>query len=158
MNLYFKMGRKSALSSSEMTKFDVYYSEKYSFREIARKIGRSHNVVMNYIKNKENYNKNYKGGTYTALTPQDKRKICRIASNSAHSVSKIRHLSGVSASYSTVYRAIRSCEQLQRRKLKKKSPLTKIHQQQRLKFAKEYMTWDVQNQLSDRLEKSRFFR
>lgn len=142
------MGRKSALSSSEMVKIDVYHSENYSYREIGKKIGRSHNVIMNYIKNKDNYRKNYKGGTYSALTAQDRRKILRIASNSAHSTSKIRNMAGVNASKSTVRRAILKCEHLQLKKLAKKPPLNAARQLQRLQFAKDHMTWDVQRNLS----------
>lgn len=145
-----KMGRKGTSSSSEIVKIDAYHSEKYSYREIARKIGRSHNVVMNYIKNRESYNKNFKGGSCTSLTQQDKRKILRMASNLAHSTSKIKHIAGVSASKSTVRGVILSSEHLQLRKLKKKPPLNAIRQQQRLQFAKEHMTWDVQKQLSDK--------
>ena len=118
------MGRKSWSSSAEMVKIDIYHSQGLSYREIARKIERSHNVVMNYIKNPENYKKNYKGGTYTALTPQDKRKILRIASNCAHSTSKINHLTGVNAGKSTVRSAILNSEHLKLRKLQKKHHLT----------------------------------
>lgn len=132
-----------------MVKIDVYHSQGLSYREIARKIERSHNVVMNYIKNPENYKKNYKGGTYTALTPQDKRKILRIASNCAHSTSKIKHLAGVNASKSTVRRAILNSEHLKLRKLQKKPPLNAVHKQKRLQFAKDHMTWDVQRQSND---------
>ena len=47
-----KMGRASRLSKYEKGVIDGLYNVEKSYREISRIINRSHNVVMNYLKNK----------------------------------------------------------------------------------------------------------
>lgn len=137
------MGRKNILNTTERAKIDVYNLEGYSNRAIARKIDRSEHAVRNYLKDSASYGSNYQGRSATVLTPQDIRKIHRLASNSALSTNKIRMAAGVMASKSTVRRAILKAPFLKLKKLKKKPPLNPVRKQQRLEFAKQHMTWDV---------------
>ena len=55
--LRVKMAKQKILNLSEKTKIDVYRSEGYSKRAIAKKIGRSPKVVDNYIKDPEGMEK-----------------------------------------------------------------------------------------------------
>lgn len=142
--LRVKMAKQKILNLSEKTKIDVYRSEGYSNRAIAKKIGRSPTVVDNYIKDPEGYGKNFKGRVSLSLSTYEKRKIIRIASNSALSLSKIRAQAGVEASKSSVRRVIKSCEYLKYLKLQKKPPLNAPRKEKRLQFARDYMVWDVQ--------------
>lgn len=137
------MGKKKCLTLSERAKIDVYHQEGLSGRAIGRRIGRGHEAILNYLKDTKSYGSNYKGRVSTALTPQDKRNIFRLASNSALSTTKIGLQAGVNASKSTVRRAILSANHLKRLKLKKKPPLNAERKQKRLEFAKEHMTWNV---------------
>lgn len=139
------MGKKKCLTVEERARIDVYCSEGLSCRAIARKINRSDHCVSNYLKNPSSYSKNYKGNTSSALTLRETRSILRIASNSALSAAKIREKANVKASLSTVKRTIRHSKHLKRLKLKKKPPLNDARKKQRLCFAKEHMSWDVQN-------------
>ena len=50
-----KMGRASRLSEYEKGVIDGLYNVEKTYREISRIINRSHNVVMNYLKNKPEY-------------------------------------------------------------------------------------------------------
>lgn len=138
------MGKKKVLTAEEKGKIDAFHSEGFAMRYIAKKIGRSDHVIRNYIKNSASYGTNYKGRTKTALTPQDKRKLIRIASNSAASTSKIKEKAGIVASLSTVRRAILSADHLKLKKLKKKPPLNAVRKEKRLEFARLHMTWDTE--------------
>lgn len=115
------MGRKKVLNLEERAKIEAYLSESFSNRKIARKIGRSEHVIRNFVKNRASYGKNYKGRIAKVVTPQDKRKIQRLASNSAQSTNKIREFAGVSCSKSTVRRVIVSAPHLKLTKLQKKT-------------------------------------
>jgi transposase len=113
------MGKAKQLTFTERVQIDVYHSEGLSYREIAKKIARSFNVVRNYVRNKDTYGKNYKGSTKSALKPIDIRNILRNASNSADSLRKIGAKAGVSVSKTTIWRVINSAKHLKHRKLKK---------------------------------------
>lgn len=135
------MGKQKCLTDREKGQIDILRKEGLSNRKIAQKINRSPNVVDHYVNQGEEYGKNYKGRTVTALTLKEKRKILRVASNSALSTSKIKELANVEASKSTVRRAILSAPHLQRKKLQKKPPINAIRKQNRLNFAKDHMNW-----------------
>lgn len=113
------MGRAKPLTAEEKGRINAFSECGLSNRRIASKIGRSLNVVNNYLRNQSGYGKNMKGGTYKATTEADRRAIIRTASNSHESASKIREKTGVSASLATVKRVIRSAKHLKRLKLKK---------------------------------------
>lgn len=117
------MGKQKCLTDREKGQIGILRKEVLSNRKIAQKINRSPNVVDHYVNQGEEYGKNYKGRTVTALTLKEKRKILRVASNSALSTSKIKELANVEASKSTVRRAILSAPHLQRKKLQKNLPL-----------------------------------
>jgi len=132
------MGKAGVMSLLERQKVDFFHSQGLSIRNIAKKINRSSRTVDRYLKDPEEYGKNFKGKKW-ALSERAVRKIVRIASNST----KIKELAGVKASLSTVQRTIRNAEHLKR--LKKKPPLNAIRKEKQLRFAKEYMTWNVQS-------------
>ena len=133
--LRVKMAKQQILNLSEKNKIDVYRSEGYSNRAIAKKIGRSSTVVDNYIKDPEGYGKNCKGRVSLSLSMYEKRKIIRIASTSALSLSKIRAQAGVEASKSSVCRVIKSCEYL---KLQKKCLMLLVR---KIGFNSQETTW-----------------
>lgn len=138
------MGRGTVLSLEEKAKIEAYNDSGLSFHKIAEKIGRHRKTVASFLKNKEQYGKNFKGGNNRVLSQADKRAILRQASNSHDSSSKIKEKTGVSASLSTVQRVIRTAAHLQRQKLKKKPPLNVLRKEMRLNFARTHMTWSTQ--------------
>ena len=77
------MGRGILLT--ERGKIDVYKDMNLSLRDIARRIRRSRCVIKNYIDNKFNYGKKYKGKN-AALSQYDKRRLIRKASNCSHQI------------------------------------------------------------------------
>ena len=117
------MGRGKSLTDFERGQIKVYYKIGLSQCQIAKNIGRSQNVVSNFIRNESGYGKNRKGGIQYATTAAERRMIIRTASNSALSSAKIKYNCGVDASLATVKRVIESAKHLKRLKIKKKHPL-----------------------------------
>ena len=111
------------------------------FIKLPKKTGRHRKTIANFIKNKETYGKNFKGGNNRVITDADRRSILREASNSHDSSAKIREKCGVNASKSTIQRVIKKADHLKRQKLKKKPPLNKLRKETRLSFARTHMTW-----------------
>jgi len=138
------MGKAGVMSLLERQKVDFFHSQGLSNRNIAKKINRSSRTVDRYLKDPEKYGKNFKGKK-RELSERAVRKIVRIASNSTKSAAKIKELAGIKASLSTVQRTIRNAEHLKHLETKKKPPLNAIRKEKRLRFAKEYMTLNVQS-------------
>lgn len=138
------MGRRSVLSLEEKSKIEAYFDAGLSLHKIAEKTGRHRKTIAHFLKDKENYGKNYKGGNNRVVSQADKRAILRNASNSHDSSRKIREKSGVNVSLSTVQRVIKNAEHLQRKKLKKKPPLNAQRKQMRMEFARTHMSWTTQ--------------
>lgn len=135
------MGRKKPLTEEEKGKIKAFIECGQSHRNIAKKIGRSQNIVSNFIRKQSDYGKNMKGRTHRVTTKADRRAIIRAASNSCNSAAKIKQQTGVTASLATVKRIIRSAKHLKRLKIKKKPPLNATRKAKRLQFAREYMSY-----------------
>ena len=135
------MGKGRRLNLEEIGKIKALRKEDFKVRQIAKKIGRSHQVIINFLRNKDNYGKNYKGRTKKATTEKERRLILRKASNSALTARQIKSAVGTSASLRTVQRVIKNCRHLKRLKMKRKPALKANHRSQRLQFAKDHMSW-----------------
>jgi len=57
------MGRGKALTPVEKGKIIAYKECNLTYRQIAEKIGKSKNVICNFLKNPANYGNNMKGRT-----------------------------------------------------------------------------------------------
>lgn len=75
------MGRAASLSIVEKTKIDVLHSEKYSNRQIAKRLKRSDTVIDNYIKDPAKYGTKKSSGRKKKLNSRQKRAVIRLASN-----------------------------------------------------------------------------
>lgn len=84
------MGREKCLTESEKLKIKIYKESGELIKKIAQKIGRSRNVINNFLKNEINYGKNMKGRTKRVFSAADKRAILRLASNTRINKDKIR--------------------------------------------------------------------
>lgn len=138
------MGRGKKLDPQEMIKIKTLKEEGYSIREIARRLSRSHHVIMKYLEDPENYGKRYRGRMKRATTDRERRRILREASNSSLSASQIALKVGTKASVRTVRRIINKCPTLKRLKIKKRPVLNQRHYSLRLEFARQHMTWKLE--------------
>ncbi|GJQ68095.1 hypothetical protein Trydic_g16785 [Trypoxylus dichotomus] len=112
------MGRAKTLSETEKAQVDTL-NENYSIREIARRLKQSDYATRNYLYDKENYGRKRKGQTARTTTELERRKMIRIASNSAATAHQIRDAAGTSASVRTVQRVLKQSPHIRRLKLKK---------------------------------------
>lgn len=141
---HFEMGRGKTLSEAETAKIDLLIEMGWSFRKIAKKIDRSHQVVSSYVRNRENYGKNRAGRTVGAINDRDRRRILREASNSMLSTKQIKEKLDVGGSLSTIQRVIKRAPHLQRKKLMRKPALKEHHKTARLAFAEKHVSWTNQ--------------
>lgn len=136
------MGRGNRLSSFEMGQIMAYKNRGLQKTEISRLVKRSRKVVSNYLENPANYGAKKSPGRPALLTPKDQRRILRLASNEQVSANALKEAIGTQASRRTVSRYLNKCPHIQRQKMKvKPPPLTEEHKQERLKFARNHMSW-----------------
>lgn len=142
--LDLKMGKKKCLTPEEQGKIKILHEEGYSNRAIARRTGRSHQVVSKFLAEPENYGKRFKGRKKFVTTERERRAIIREASNSTLTASQIAHNVGTKASLRTVQKILQQCPHLKRLKIKRKPALKPFHISERLRFAREKMHWKTE--------------
>ena len=84
------MGRGKSLTDFERGQIKIFYKIGLSRCQIAENIGRSQNVVSNFIRNDSGYGKNRKSEIQYATTAAERMMIIRTASISALSSAKIK--------------------------------------------------------------------
>lgn len=109
--------------------------------QITNITNRFRKVIMNYLKDPENYLKKNPGGRPKVISDRDRRAILRVASNSALTATQIASTAGVNTNVRNVQRLLHDVKHLKRKKMLKKPPLSKKHKKERLQFAKEHITW-----------------
>jgi len=129
------MSRKPRLNEKERGKIDLLYSEKLSTREIAKKIKRSHTVVANYIKLKDNYGLKGNRGRVSKITRLTRKRIIHLASDELMSASKIKQDLQLQQTTRTIQRVLKRCPALIYKKFKSRPSLTEAHKSARLEFA-----------------------
>jgi len=138
------MGRGTALSEKEQTKIEVLRGLKYSNRDIAKKIKRSHNAVNHYVKDPSNYGTKKTTGPKKKLNSRQTRAIIRLASNKSTSCSKIISELNLPVHSTTVLRALQSSNHMSYQKQSHMPAHTAQHRRIRLEFAKLHMTWKLE--------------
>lgn len=131
-----KMPRGSYLSDFEKGQISAYLKSGLSFREIARKINRSHVVVTNFANNPSGYGTKKTGGPKKKISERDKRRIINCASNTMKSLSQIINECQVNASKSTISRLLKNSQSITRQKLMSVPRILPRHKSNRLEFAK----------------------
>jgi hypothetical protein len=136
------MGRSTTLTEFERGQITSLNSLGYSQRRIASEIGRSQNVVRNYLILGDQYHTKFSPGRPKAATERDERKIGQLAATGKFSIREIRNLLPVQLSIMTILRIINNIPFLKWCKKQGKPPLTQAHIDARLNFAKEHMGWE----------------
>lgn len=136
------MPRGTYLSEQEKGKILAYRECDVGIREIARRLNRSHHVVLNFLKNPHGYGNNKKGGPKKKLSGRTQRRIIKAASNSLKSLNQIKTELSLDVSRSTVWRCLKDSPYIQRQKLKQAPRLLPRHKEARLQFARDNMRRD----------------
>lgn len=135
------MGRGKMLSDFEKGKILGLRARQLGIRDIARKIGRSPNLVSNFLSNTEEYGTKKSPGRPTILSQRLKRKIINAASNNTIGTRKIASAQNPKISATTVWRVLDRSPTLVRSKFKKAPALRDQHKQKRLEFARGKASW-----------------
>lgn len=136
------MPRGRQFSEYERGFIHASVKEGKTFEQIAKDLKRSAAGVRQFAQRKS-YQR--RSGRPSTISERERRLIIRTASNSDLSSETIRQLCNINATSRTVRNVIRQCPYIRRLKLMKKSRLTKYHEQERLKFARNNMDqdWDT---------------
>lgn len=134
-----KMPRGTSLTNLEKGKILAFKEENVGFREIARRIGRSHRVVQNFLKNPDGYGQVKRPGRKRKIDQRGVSRILRAASNSSKSLKDLKDLAGTSVSRSTVWRVLNRSENIQHAKMKSAPRLEERHKEARVEFARKNM-------------------
>lgn len=136
------MGRKSSLNEEEKGKIKAFKEMFLSNRQIAKRIGRSANVVDNFVKDMHNYGSKKSSGRPKMLTDRDKRQLIREAANSTKGSRRLAKEIVANVSHLTVWRSLNASENLKYVKMNQIPKLKPIHCQKRAEFADIFQTWN----------------
>ena len=92
----------------------------------------------------ENYGLKYKGGRKRKLTPRYNRMILKAATNNNIYRREIASNLQLPVSKWTIGRALKKFPIIRCEKMKGKPPLTKVHKNNCLEWAKKYMSWKAE--------------
>ena len=129
------MGRRKALTLHERGFIDGLTKDNRSASSIACEIGRSAGVVLNYLKDKQNYNTKRSPGRPRLYTPIQERGLLIEIKKNKMSSAQAKNGIGLPGCRQTAWRVVKRCPYLKKRKRLKK-PTVKI--------AKDYMSWTTE--------------
>ena len=104
------MPHNTYLTNEEKTKILAYKKNGMPFRQIGRKLSRSHNVVINFYRNPLKYGQKQK------ISGSFHQRILRLASNSDKSLIQVKEELLLNVSKATMHRVIRRSKHIRRQK------------------------------------------
>uniref|UniRef100_A0A1I7XRE5 HTH_Tnp_Tc3_1 domain-containing protein n=1 Tax=Heterorhabditis bacteriophora TaxID=37862 RepID=A0A1I7XRE5_HETBA len=113
------MARGSLLNDIEKGEILAFSDARLNLMKIARKIGRSRNVVANFLRASGEYGVKKSGGRSTKLGEREKSRITMMASNNTVSLNEIRSIYCQTASKTTVWRALKANPLIRWERMKK---------------------------------------
>lgn len=138
---FLKMGRRNSLTATEISSINAYKECGLTNRQIAKKLARSHNVINNYCKMKENYGRNWNLEGNKKVDTRTERRIFQNAVNSHMSAKEIKTEMQLSVTTRRVQQILKRNPNAAWRKRVPKPKLTLQHSEHRLAFAQLYMSW-----------------
>lgn len=132
------MARGSQLSEYEKGRIDEMRTGN-SIRFISRILGRSHNVVLNYLRNPVLYGTKKGIERPSKLSSREKRRIIHKASNSIKSAAQIRAECSLNVSTRIILRTIHEAPFIRKMKINTAPMLKKDDKAKRLQFARNNM-------------------
>lgn len=136
------MGRARMLNELEKARIDILARTGRSLEAIALEIGRSRNVVRNYLRHPTTYGTRMKRTIRKKVSKRDISHICRLASNSSKSCAAIKRELGLNVHRTTVWRVLKSIPHIVRAKMKCAPHLKNYHLANRLDFCRTNMSRD----------------
>lgn len=139
------MPRGKKLTDIEKGQILAYQQENVGVREISRRLERNHRVIQNFLKDPSKYGIKQRSGRKRIVSKRDQSRILREASNTTRSLNQIKHITGVEASKSTIWRVLNRCDNIKFAKMKMAPRLLKRHIEARVEFARFNMNrnWNM---------------
>jgi len=132
--LVLAMGHGKQLSEFERGRIAGLKSAGKGFREI----GRSKDVVRTFLRDPASYGTHNQHGKPKSVTPRDERRIRRAFFNSQMSLRRAKSEFGLTASKSSVHRALKRNLNI---KMQPAPRILKCHKDLRMQYAQKYMSW-----------------
>lgn len=136
------MPKGRSLTESEKGAIIALKAEGVSMRQISIRIGRSVNVVSQFLKDPERYGTIKRSGRKEKLSSRDKRRIVRLAAQSSKSLRRIAAESELDISVNTVRKVLKNSGIIVREHLMPAPRILPQHREARLSFARENMATD----------------
>lgn len=136
------MPRSKLLNKDEQVKIMAYKDAGFSNRQIAFKISRTHNVVNNFVKLGNLYDKIRRKGGNKKLSRRQTSLILRAALNQNVTAGEIQAELDLPVSKRGVQQILRKSKRFVWTKKASKPPLTRYHKEARLAFARTHMCWN----------------
>jgi len=136
------MGKGKSLTFEELTQIKCYKEFGLSNRAIAKKINRSSGLIDNFINQRDNYGKNWKSSRNSKLTKRQKSNILMYASRKKVTSAQIVADLDLPVQKRRVQQILKGSKQYRWHKRLRKPALTLHHKQERLLFARKYMSWN----------------
>jgi hypothetical protein len=111
------MTRGNSLTNIEKRAVLRHRKNRFSLRQISKKIKRSHGAVGKFLKNPSQYGKTKRSGRKSVVNDRIRRQILRLTSYSTISSAQIKDQLPIKVSRSTIDRVRRKAPHLQYRKL-----------------------------------------
>jgi len=135
------MPKGKFLTDFEKGQIRAYAEERISKREIARRLRRSHNVILNFLKDPDNYGNNHAGGLTPTVTAKEKRLFLRDLTNKSLSIREAKRANRLTASVTTLWRSIHVTPNIKFQRMKVMPALKPHHMSARLEWARDHMSW-----------------
>lgn len=136
------MGRGKPLNEAEKAKIATLKDYmNLSNRQIAKEINRGRDVVGNFLKNRENYGKNYKTGRPKLMSEAENRRLIRSVANSFKSAGQLKTENQFPVGKRRIQQILSGCGKLKYKKMMRKPKLSPANIEARKKFALDHIHW-----------------
>lgn len=129
------MGKNKVLTDCEKATIRAHREHGLSGNQIASRIGRSRCVVQNFLRDPENYGKNFSKQGAPVLTSRDRRRVLARASASGLSAAKLKAELEVPVTVRHVRRLLKQSDNLKWSKMAPSPRLTPRHVSARIEYA-----------------------
>ena len=118
--------------------------EGISQTEIAKRVGKSRKAIQTFLKARNAYNETHAGGRPPKMSPADSRRLLREASKGEKSAGTLTRELELPISKRRAQQILSGSPLLKYRKAKIAPPLTPMHREKRLQWARERAGWNMQ--------------
>lgn len=137
------MGRGKRLSEYERGIIDGMEVSGHRHTDIANHLGRSQNVVSNYLRDRDRYLRKYKTGRPSKTSHREKRQLVKDVVQKGMSIMEAKRVNQLTACKTSLWNVLNNTENVKFLKRLKAPLLTDEHKKSRMAWASKHMTYGV---------------